>query len=91
MAGEYREASVLEKLPKKLSDAIRGGLRIAFTDGPLDGVKVRKDLAEEMATAYETAGLMKYANGLRDGSMVPLIPSPDPYRYWEPGELFLRS
>jgi hypothetical protein len=73
----------------ELANTIHDGLRIAFTDGPLVGVKIRKDLTEEMAAAYETAGLTKYANGLRNGSMVPLIPSSDLDNliiYWEPRE-----
>lgn len=91
MAGEYREEAVLAKLPEKLASAIRGGLRIGLTNQPMVGVRLRRDMSDEMATAYEAAGEQKYASGLRSGAMVPLVPSAGPDRYWAPGELFLAS
>lgn len=91
MAGEYRTEAVLAKLPQKLANAIRSGLRIGLTNQPMTGVTIRRDMADEMAAAYEAAGEQRYADGLRSGAMVPLKPSCGPDRYWTPGELFLRS
>ena len=91
MAGEYRTEAVLAKLPIKLADAIRGGLRIGLTSQPMAGVTLRRDLAGEMADAYEAAGEERYATGLRSGEMVPLVPITRINRYWKPGELFILS
>ncbi len=92
MAGEYRKEEVLAKLPEKLADAIRGGLRIGLTNRPMVGVELRRELASEMAEAFEAAGEMKYADGLRSGEMVPLVPKGAAGdRYWMPGELFFTS
>ena len=91
MAGEYRTEAVLAKLPEKLAAAIRNGLRIALTCTPMTGVSRRGDLSEEMATAYEAAGEPHYADGLRSGAMVPVVPSDGCNRYWAPGELFFTS
>ena len=95
MAGEYRSEAVLALLPSEMADAIRAGLRIGFANKPMTGVQVRLDLAADMANAYEAAGQQHYADGLRDGTMVPLIPlygsRSGPDRYWAPGELFFSS
>lgn len=91
MAGEYRSEAVLNKLPAKLAKALREGLRIGLTNQPMTGVKLRHDMTEEMAAAYEAAGEKRYANGLRSGDMVPLVPLSGPEHYWAPGELFLMS
>lgn len=91
MAGEYRTERVLQKLPKKLADAIRNGLRIALTGQPMTGVSVRHDMSEEVAAALANAGEQRYADGLRNGDMVPVIPLSGPQNYWSPGELFMRS
>lgn len=55
------------------------------------GVALRGDLAADMADACEKAGCRKYADGLRDGSMVPLVPRSGMDKIWAPGELFLKS
>ena len=92
MAGEYRTEEVLAKLPEKLADAIRDGLRIGLTNRPMTGVKLKREMAAEMAEAFEQAGELKYAEGLRSGAMVPLVPAASPEdRYWKPGELFFTS
>lgn len=93
MAGEYRTEAVLAKLPVQMADAIRAGMRIAYTNKPIEGCRICRDMAPEMADAYEAAGEQRYADGLRDGSMVPLIPLYGYVqdRYWAPGELFFRS
>ena len=91
MAGEYRTEAVLAKLPPKLSAAIRNGLRIGLTSQPMTGVVIRRDMADDMATAYAAAGENRYADGLRSGAMVPLIPLSGPDRYWAPGELFFTA
>ena len=91
MAGEYRTEAVLAKLPVKLATAIRSGLRIGLTNQSMAGVTLRRDLTEEMAAAYEAAGERRYADGLRNGAMVPLVPSSGPDRDWAPGELFFKS
>jgi len=91
MAGEYRTEAVLAKLPPKLATAIRGGLRIGLTNQPMTGVVLRRDMADEMAAAYEAVGEPRYADGLRSGAMVPLVPVSGPDRYWAPGELFFKS
>lgn len=88
MAGEYRTEAVLGKLPTGLAQAIRDGLRIALTDVPMYGVVAHLELSAEMAAAFEAAGEIKYAEGLRTGTMIPV----HPYRKcWKPGELFFRS
>lgn len=93
MAGEYRKEDVLEKLPEDIAKAIRaGGLRIALTAQPMTGVVRRPDLSERLAAAYGAiAETAKYAAGLRDGSMVPIVEKESGDRYWAPGELFMRS
>ncbi len=91
MGGEYRTEAVLAKLPVPLANAIRGGLRIGLATQPMEGVTLRRDMAEDMAKAFEAAGENKYARGLRGGSMVPLVPHNGSDRYWAPGELFFTS
>lgn len=93
MAGEYRTEEVLKQLPADLAGMIRtGGLRIALTGQPMVGVVRRPDLREKLAEAYGAiAGAGKYATGLRDGSMVPVVENAGGDRHWAPGELFMRS
>lgn len=94
MAGEYRTEEVLSQLPDDIAQAIRtGGLRIALTAQPMAGVVRRPDLRERLATAYGAiAGMEKYARGLADGSMVPVVAlDAGGDRIWAPGELFFKS
>lgn len=91
MAGEYRMESVLARLPEQLARSLREGLRIGLTNQPTTGCKICKDLANDMADAYEKIGETEYANGLRSGTMVPLTPLSGPDKYWAPGELFFKT
>ena len=94
MAGEYRAEEVLKQLPADIAQAIRtGGLRIALAAQPMAGVVRRPDLRERLATAYGAiAGVEKYALGLMDGSMVPVVAqNVGRDRIWAPGELFFKS
>jgi hypothetical protein len=91
MVGDYRTEAVLAKLPGPLASAIRDGLRIGLANQPMAGVTLRRDMAEDMAKAFEAAGENKYARGLRGGTMMPLVPHNGPDRYWAPGELFFTS
>jgi hypothetical protein len=94
MAGEYRAGEVLKQLPEDIAQAIRtGGLRIALEAQPMAGVVLRPDLCERLAAAYRPIpGMAKYANGLMDGSMVPVVAlDAAGDRIWAPGELFFKS
>ena len=93
MAGEYRSAEVLKKMPASLADPIRSGrLRIALTSEPAVGVRKDAAIAGKLADALAKAGAPpRYAKGLRNGSMVPVWVPEGPDRYWRPGELFLTS
>ena len=94
MAGEYRTEEVLSQLPDDIAQAIRtGGLRIALAAQPMTGVVRRPELSERLAAAYGAlAGMEKYAGGLRDGSMVPVVAlDAGGDRIWAPGELFFKS
>ena len=93
MAGEYRTDDVLNHLPEDIAKAIRtGGLRIAMATQPMTGVVRRPDMAKRLAEAYgEIAETAKYATGLRNGSMVPVVEASGGNRNWAPGELFMRS
>lgn len=95
MAGEYRKTEVLEKLPEDIAGAIRdGSLRIALAAQPMSGVVPRPDLSERLAAAYGAiAGMEKYARGLSDGSMVPVVVPEEAGggKVWRPGELFFKS
>ena len=93
MAGEYRTEEVLKQLPTDLAGMIRtGGLSIALAGQPMAGVVRRPDLRERLAEAYGAIpGAGKYAAGLRDGSMVPVVETQGGDRHWAPGELFMRS
>ena len=94
MAGEYRAEEVLKQLPEDIAQAIRtGGLRIALAAQPMAGVVRKPDLRERLAAAYrQIAGMAKYADGLMDGSMLPVVAqNVGGDRIWAPGELFFKS
>ena len=94
MAGEYRTEEVLKQLPEDIAQANRtGGLRIALAAQPMAGVVRRPDLRERLAAAYaRIAGMGKYAQGLLDGSMVPIVAqNVGGDRICAPGELFFKS
>ena len=94
MAGEYRAEEVLKQLPEDIAQAIRtGGLRIAVAAQPMVGVVRRPDLSERLAAVYSPiAGMAKYADGLKDGSMVPVVAlDAGGDRIWAPGELYFKS
>ena len=93
MAGEYRTEEVLKQLPAELARMIRtGGLRIARAGQPMVGVVRRPDLKDRLAAAYGAIpGMDKYAKGLSDGSMVPVVEMNAGDRVWGPGELFFKS
>ena len=93
MAGEYRTEVVLKQLPADVAAMIRTGrLRIALAARPMTGVVQRPDLRERLAAAYaRIAGMERYADGLRNGSMVPVAEQGGGDRIWAPGELFMRS
>ena len=93
MAGEYRTEEVLKQLPEDIAGLIRtGGLRIAMAAQPMVGVVRRLDLKDRLAAAYSSIpGMDKYAHGLFDGSMVPVVEMKAGNRVWAPGELFFKS
>lgn len=93
MAGKHRTEEVLKQLPAELAGMIRtGGLRIALTGQPMVGVVRRPDLKDRLAAAYGAIpGMDKYAKGLSDGSMVPVVEMNAGDRVWGPGELFFKS
>lgn len=93
MAGEYRTEDVLNQLPAELAGMIRtGGLRIALAGQPMAGVVRRPDLKDRLIEAYAgIPGMDKYAQGLSNASMVPVVETAGGDRVWAPGELFMRS
>ena len=93
MAGEYRTEEVLKQLPADVAAMIRTDrLRIALAARPMSGVVRRPDLRERLAAAYaRIAGMDKYAKGLLDGRMVPVVETGGGDRVWAPGELFFKS
>jgi hypothetical protein len=91
MAGEYRKKEVLDKLPADLAVMIRRGLRIGLTGQPMTGVRRIEELSDKLADAFEAAGEDHYAEGLRSGAMVPLVPAATGGKTWAPGELFFTS
>ena len=93
MAGEYRTEEALRQLPADIAHAIRdGGLRIALAVRPMVRVVRRDDLRAKLAEAYDRVpGMEKYAAGLRNGGMVPVIEAQPNNRVWTSGELFFKS
>ena len=93
MAGEYRTEEVMKQLPADLAGMIRtGGLRIALAGQPMAGVVRRPDLKDRLVHAYAgIPGAEKYAKGLTEGSMVPVVEVQAGNRHWAPGELFMKS
>ncbi len=93
MAGEYRTEDVLTQLPNDLAGMIRtGGLRIALAGQPMTGVVRRPDLRDRLIKAYAgIPSMARYADGLKNGSMVPVVEVGKFNRHWAPGELFMRS
>ncbi len=93
MAGEYRTEDVIKQLPADSAGMIRtGGLRIALTGQPKVGVVRRPDLKDRLVQAYAgIPGMEKYAQGLTNGGMVPVVEVQAGERYWAPGELFMKS
>jgi len=93
MAGEYRQAKVLDQLDASWVKDIRAGrLRIARTDQPMHGVTQRPELSEPMAAEYERIGMTELAEGLRSETRVPVWVVHTGYsRAWAPGELFMTS
>ena len=93
MAGEYRTEEVLKQLPTDVAAMIRTGrLRIAMAAQPMVGVVRRPDLKGRLIEAYAgISGMERYVEGLRDGSMVPVVVTGGGDRVWAPGELFFKS
>lgn len=93
MAGEYRTEDVLNQLPADLAGMIRtGGLRIALAGQPMTGVVRRPDLTDLLIEAYAgIPGMARYAEGLKNGGMVPVVEIAGGDRHWAPGELFMCS
>lgn len=93
MAGEYRTEEVLKQLPADVAAMIRlGRLRIAMAAQPMAGVVRRPDLKDRLIEAYAgIPGMERYIEGLRDGSMVPVVETGGSDRVWAPGELFFKS
>lgn len=91
MAGEYRTPEVLQRLPSSVRAPIENGFRIALTSKPINGALIRRDLSTEWARAYREIGLLRYADGLSNGSMVVVEPEHCGNKCWVPGELFLKS
>ena len=93
MAREYRTEEVLKQLPVELAGMIRtGGLRIALAGQPMVRVVRRPDLKDRLIEAYAgIPGMERYAAGLKDGRMVPVVEMGGGDRVWAPGELFFKS
>jgi len=52
----------------------------------------RPDLKDRLVQAYAgIPGMEKYAQGLTNGGMVPVVEVQAGERYWAPGELFMKS
>ena len=93
MAGEYRTEEVLKQLPADVAAMIRTDrLRIALAGQPMAGVVRRPDLKDRLIEAYAgIPGMDKYAQGLSNGGMVPVVETAGGDRVWAPGELFFKS
>ena len=84
--GHYRQL-----LPAEL-----GHLRLALTNQPMTGVERHESLIEPLAEYFDKQDdehAAYYANGLRTGAMIPVVPlaqisTPG---HWAPGELFMKS
>lgn len=84
--GYYRQL-----LPAELAH-----LRLALTNRPMTGVEKHPDLSEPLAAYFDRQDdehAAHYANGLRAGTMIAVVPLPQISRpgHWAPGELFLKS
>lgn len=72
--GAYRTASVVKKLPARLGRHFKSGiLRLAIAENKIEGVTKRPDLAQEIASLLEQAGVSEYPEGLRSGAVVPIV------------------
>ena len=84
--GYYRQL-----LPAELSH-----LRLALTNRPMTGVERHAELTIPLAAYFDKQDdehAAFYANGLRAGTMIPVVPlaqisTPG---HWAPGELFMKS
>jgi len=64
---------IIQRDPE-VADLIRSErLRIAKVIYYSTGANVREDLIEPLAAAYESVGWTHYADGLRDGSLAPIV------------------
>jgi len=94
-SGAYRSEEILNQLDKEVAGLIRGGMRLAYTNQPIHGCDIHKELVDAIATAYAHMGGEVgefYAGLLRKGEIVPAMPkSPASDRYWSPGELYYTS
>ncbi|VGO12396.1 hypothetical protein PDESU_00948 [Pontiella desulfatans] len=84
--GYYRQL-----LPAELAH-----LRLALTNQPMTGVERHKELAEPLAEYFDKQTdehAAYYAEGLRSGAMVPVVPLAQISKpgHWAPGELFMKS
>lgn len=94
-SGAYRTPEILVRLREDVAEKIRNGFRVARTDQPITGCTLFRQLSEEWAQAFyalEDELGEYYANGLRTGALVVILPSQlGADRYYAPGELFLTS
>jgi hypothetical protein len=78
--GYYRKL-----MPEKLND-----VRLALTNQPMTGIRILP-ISEELAKHFDSLSdehAPYYAQGLRNGDFVPVVPND---RYFAPGELFFKS
>jgi len=104
MAGEYRPI-LTEQLKKdglnELSELIANkNIMIAITNSIQGNVRTREDLKDVFIDTLERANQIhsyKYANGLREGTMIPIesISGQTSYNFagkdYSPGELFFTT
>jgi len=79
---------------RKLLPANHQDVKLAFTDQPMTGVVRRPDLVVSLVTHFKTLSdshAAYYAEGLRDGTIIPVTVAAAADKIWAPGELFLTS
>lgn len=85
-AGHYRKI-----LPEELKH-----LRFALAHTPIIGAEKFPDMSEDLANFMDNSEdeyAEYYAEGLRDGSIIPIVPNAQISTpgHWAPGELFFKS
>jgi hypothetical protein len=81
---------------RRLLPAGLAHLRMALASQPMVGVERHESLIEPLAAYFDRqddAHAAYYAEGLRSGAMVPVVPLAQISKpgLWAPGELFMKS